>query len=160
MNAPDILAYGHRLVLQTFDGLPPDLWNRSGVTTRWSPRDVLAHLASYELMLGDAFESVLGRQPTPTLDHMRADHTAFNDSEVERREGHTPEQILREYTEAHERVIALAAELGPDRLRQPGTIPWYGEGYSLDDLIVYANYAHKREHCGQVRQFRLRLPGA
>jgi hypothetical protein len=52
--------------------------------------------------------------------------------------------------------MALADELGAERLRQPGTMPWYGPDYLLDDLIVHANYAHKREHCGEVRQFLLR----
>jgi hypothetical protein len=39
-------------------------------------------------------------------------------------------------------------------LRAPGTIPWYGAEYALDDLIVYFNYGHKREHAGQIGLFR------
>jgi hypothetical protein len=142
--------------MQVFDGLPEQAWDQPGVTTRWTPRQVLAHLASYELMLGDAIESVLDRGSRTTLDQMLANHAAFNEAQVERRRDDLPDQILREYADAHERVMELASELGGDRLREAGTIPWYGEAYSLDDLIVYANYAHKREHCGQVRQFRLR----
>jgi hypothetical protein len=157
MNARDILHYGHLHVLQAFDGLSERAWETAGVTSRWSPKDLLAHLASFELYLEDGLKSVLGRGPTPTLDASNADRAGFNDAQVELRRDRLPDQILREYGDAHDRVMALADELGPDRLRQTGTIPWYGAAYSLDDLIVYANYAHKREHCGQLRQFRLRL---
>jgi len=52
--------------------------------------------------------------------------------------------------------MKLAGSLTPERLRETGTIPWYGEQYSLDDLIVYSNYAHKREHSSQIRLFRKR----
>ena len=47
-----------------------------------------------------------------------------------------------------------AAALDPARLREPGSIPWYGEEYALDDLIVYQYYGHKREHSAQIEAFR------
>jgi hypothetical protein len=34
--------------------------------------------------------------------------------------------------------------------RDTGTIPWYGPEYSLDDLVVYQQYGHKREHDPQL----------
>jgi len=156
VNALDVMRYGHDEVLRGFDGLSAGDWARPGVTTRWSPKDTLAHLTSFELLLEDALKSVLGRGPTPLLDGYRADYAGFGDAQVAARAGRTPEAVMREYTEAHERVMRLANELGPERLREPGTIPWYGPGYSLDDLVVYINYAHKREHCGQLKVFRKR----
>ncbi len=159
MNARDILEYGHRDVLQAFEGLTPDEWTRVGVTTRWTPKDLIAHLASFELFLEDALKSVLGETPTPTLEAMGRDHAGFNDREVETRRAHAADRSLREYTEAHERVMALIDRLGPARLAETGTIPWYGDHYALDDLIVYANYAHKREHLAQLRMFLSRVRG-
>jgi len=64
---------------------------------------------------------------------------------------------MDEYTQAHPRVMTLVEELGPERLRAVGTIPWYGADYWLGDFIVYAIYGHEREYCGQVRQFKLRI---
>lgn len=154
MNAIDILHYGHHEVLKGYEGLADGDWDRPGVTTHWSPRELLAHLASYELLLEDVLKSVLGRSPTRTLDAMRTDRMGFNETHVAARRSHSREAILREYTAAHERVVELARQLGPERLREPGTIPWYGEHYALDDFIVYANYAHKREHAAQIRTFR------
>ena len=157
MDALDILHYGDVEVQRGFDGLTAEQWHRVGVTTGWSPRDLLAHLASYELLLGDVLQTIAGGDAaTPTLDAMRSDRAHFNDAQVAQRSGRAPEEILREYDAAHARVMQLAQALGAERLRTPGTIPWYGERYALDDFIVYANYAHKREHCGQMKQFRQR----
>lgn len=156
MNALEILHYGHRDTLAVFEGLNGDEWNRPGVTSGWSPKDVLAHLTSFELVLEDVMKSVLGRGPTPALEAFTRHHGSFNEAQVAARRGRPPDAILEEYVAAHERVMALAGELGPKRLRETGTIPWYGADYALDDFVVYANYAHKREHCAQLKLFRRR----
>ncbi len=158
MNALDILMYGHRTLLQSIDGI--DDWETPGVTTHWSAKDVLAHMASYERFLEEALLELEGRGPTPVLDAMRNDAGGFNESQVSARRGLSAEAVRREYEEAHARVIERVKALSPARLRQPGTIPWYGPDYSLDDLIVYANYAHKREHGAQLRAFKLRHAAA
>jgi hypothetical protein len=155
MNALDVLKYGNRFLLDSLDGIED--WNSPGITTRWSAKDVLGHLASFERYLEEALLEALGRGPTPVLDAMRADAAGFNDREVGRRTAETLEAVRREYDQAHARVVALVRELGPERMRQPGTIPWYGAEYSLDDLVVYVNYGHKREHGGQVRAYKARL---
>lgn len=159
MNARDILAYGHHDVVLALDDLLPEQWTRVGVTPLWSLKDLVAHLASFELFLEDAFKFVVGEKPTPTLDAMEIGRTTFNRDQIAQRRARSHEEVMKEYQDAHQQVIALAVRLGPERLAEPGTIPWYGEGYSLDDLIVYANYGHKREHCAQIRAFRRHLEG-
>ena len=44
--------------------------------------------------------------------------------------------------------------MAPDLCRLPGTLPWYGNRYSLDDFIVYTFYGHKREHGAQIGVYR------
>lgn len=154
MNAVDILHYGQQHVLDALQDF--DDWETPGVTSRWTAHEWLAHLASYERFMEEALSEVLGRGSGPTLDAMRADSKGFNDAQIAARHGRSVDEIRRELEEAHARVEALAKELGPERLSAPGTIPWYGPSYSLDDLIVYANYAHKREHAAQLRAFKAR----
>ncbi len=157
MNAHDILAYGHQDVLHALEDLLPEHWIAVGVTPLWSLKDLVAHLASFELFLEDAFKSVLDEKPTPTLDAMGHGASAFNRDQISLRREHPREQVVQEYVDAHHRVMELVARLGPARLAAVGTIPWYGASYSLDDLVVYANYGHKREHCAQIRAFRRQL---
>jgi hypothetical protein len=154
MNASTIVHYGHLQLLREFEGLADDEWSVVGVTTRWSLLDLLAHLASYEVFLVDVLRSVLGESPTPTLDRMRANNATFNDIEVAARKGRTPELVMAEYQQAHEVVNELLKRIPVERQRETGTLPWYGNEYSLEDFIVYANYGHKREHCAQVKTFR------
>jgi len=155
LDALSILGFGHRDVMRVFDGLSEADWNRVGVTSRWSPKDLLSHLTSFELMLEEALRGVAGETgPTPTLEAMGKGGKSFNEDQVKMRRGRPAAEVMAEYEKAHESVIALAKKLGPDKLREVGTIPWYGANYALDDLIVYTNYAHKREHCAQMRRWR------
>lgn len=157
MNAIEILEVGHGHVVKAIDGLADGDWEIPKVTTSWSVKDTIGHLGAYELLLENALRSVIEPGgPTPMLDKSKASGAGFNDGEATARKEMSFDVILAEYTQAYEHVMALARQLSPERLREPGTIPWYGETYSLDDFIVYANYAHKREHTAQIRLFRKR----
>ena len=54
MNALDIIKYGHKDVLESLKDLGDSLKDVIGVTTNWSIKDTLSHLASYEHLLEDA----------------------------------------------------------------------------------------------------------
>ena len=68
-------------------------------------------------------------------------------------------QVYAEYEQACARTLDLVTQIPADTLRRPGTLPWYGAEYSLDDLLVYMAYGHKREHVAQIFVFRDRLAG-
>jgi len=160
MNASTICHYGHQHLLRELEGIGDDEWTVVGVTSHWSLLDLLAHLASYEVLLVDVLRSVLGESPTPTLDRMRSAGGTFNDVEVAARKGRTAELVMAEYQAAHEAVKDLLHRLPAERQRETGTLPWYGNEYSIEDFIVYANYGHKREHCAQIKAFRRARVGA
>ena len=167
MNAQDILKYGHRTVLRAIDGLPDQEWETGGVCGVWSVKDIIAHLASYEHVLEEVLSSFqsdsampsssAGGSATPTLNAFIAPGGQFNDSQVALRKLSSHADVLAEYTGVHARVSALAAQIPAEILSRAGTLPWYGLEYALDDLIVYAFYGHKREHCAQITVFRDRL---
>ncbi len=54
---------------------------------------------------------------------------------------------------AQAETVKRIAQIPTEILRQPGTVPWYGMEYSLDDFLVYQYYGHKREHMAQVNVF-------
>lgn len=154
MNATDILKYGQGTVLQTIEGFPEAAWEKTGACGTWSVKDILAHLTSYEEVLIDILSVFVGRHATPYLDKFTGLGGQFNDSEVERRSRRTVQEILDEFSDAHAQTMALAAQIRPEQFRQVGTLPWYGMDYSLDDVIVYMYYGHKREHSAQIAAFR------
>lgn len=149
MNALDVLKYGHLEVERAVAPFEGSRWEEPGVVGTWSAKDVIGHLAAFEWVLLDATELLAGREPeTPYLDAFRGSN--FNDSQAEQRRRHSPDDVLAEYREAYERVMASVSRLAPERMRKDGTMPWYGAEYSFDDLVVYQYYGHKREHCAQL----------
>ncbi len=154
MNASDILKYGHQTLMKKIDGFPKDEWKKPGACGTWSAQDIIAHLVSYEQVLQEVLSTFLGETKTPALDAYRTTHDTFNDTEVSKRKNITPEKLMEEYESIHTEVMGLIAKIPEETLRKPGTIPWYGNEYSLDDFIVYANYGHKREHAAQIAFFK------
>ena len=157
MNATDILRYGQGTALRAVEGLPEEDWTTGGVCGIWSVKGIIAHLASYEQVLAEVLTTVVDGAPTPYLDRFTDRSGNFNDTEVAAREGLSVADTLGEFNEVHARVLTALAALPADLLRQPGTIPWYGAEYAIDDLLVYAYYGHKREHSAQIAVFRDRI---
>lgn len=154
MNATDILKYGNATFKGSLEGLAEADWTKPGACGYWSVRDIVAHLASYELVLVDVLSGFLGGGPTPYLDKMKADYAGFNDKEVEARKGLTVAETIAEYDAAYAKVAGLIVQIPVATLQQVGTLPWYGAEYAVDDYLVYAFYGHKREHSAQVAAFR------
>ncbi|MCB9078166.1 MAG: maleylpyruvate isomerase N-terminal domain-containing protein [Anaerolineaceae bacterium] len=154
MNAHDVIRYGHETVLTAIDGLPKDDWLTPGVCGFWSVKDIIAHLASFEVALVDVLRSLTGETSTPMLQTFIETYPQFNDTQVELRRHKTADEVLAEYMDAYEQAAALLPEISPELCRQNGTLAWYGEQYDLDDFILYTFYGHKREHCAQINVFR------
>lgn len=149
MHPNDVLRYGDATLRNAIDGLSSEAW-ATPVCGRWTARDVVAHLASYELLLGDVLLRVLGDEgDTPALDRLLSSE-AFNDAEVEARADRTPEEVFAEYSAASERARDLAARVPEATWRAAGILEWYGADYDLEDFLTYASYGHKREHAAQL----------
>lgn len=158
MNANDVLRYGHLTVLATLDLLPEDQAETPGVCGVWSAKDVIAHLASYELALADLLEAfVAGRQRA----FVSPIDAAFNDEQVAQRRRLSLAEARDEYERAYARVGELIRQVPAEQRRQAGELPWYGAEYDLEDYLAYAFYGHKREHSAQIAVFcdRLRPSG-
>jgi len=155
MNAADVLKYGNLTLLGSVDGLDLDDWETPGVCGAWSVKGIVAHLASYEAVLVEILDGFVGgNAPTPLLDRFRDPGGNFNDAEVAARASQSVEETLAELNGAHAQVLELIAEVPEDLARQAGTLPWYGEPYALEDLLVYLYYGHKREHSAQILVYR------
>lgn len=154
MNPADILKYGHKTVQDTLKGITLEEMEIGDVCGVWSTRDIMAHLASYELYLDGVMGTFLGEPPTPTLIQMGELRGRFNDTQVEMRKSKSTQEVLDEYVTATERNLSRVPLILPDVWRQVGTLPWYGPEYALDDFIVYSFYGHKREHSAQINIFK------
>ncbi len=157
MNALDVMKYGHLTIMRTLDGLPDEAWETPAAGI-WTVKDIVAHLAVYEQMVGEVLTGFLDGSPMKLRDRMAAlGGDAFNEQEVLTRRSMTPRQVLDEYTETQAHNMALLAQIPPERLSEVGTLPWYGAEYALDDYLVYTIYGHKREHAAHIGLVKDRL---
>jgi hypothetical protein len=154
MNALDVLKYGHLTVLEAVDELPDDDWETTGVVGFWSVKNIIAHLASFEILLKEVFYSLLEGTEMPTMGRWTADPEQFNTDEVGQRKGMSPGETLEEYQQNYQSARELTKRLPAESYRPVGVLPWYGAEYDLDDFIAYTFYGHKREHSAQVAVFR------
>lgn len=153
MSAKDVLKYGHQSLTGALNRFPASAAETAGACGVWSVKNIVEHLASYEWVLVDVFNSLLDERETPYLDRFVQQHATFNDDEVNRRQGQSLSQSVAEYEEAHVKVMALASQISLATYRQVGVLPWYGAEYDLEDFVVYTFYGHKREHAAQIAAF-------
>ena len=154
MDAITILFYGNKTLMDSLNQIPPSLWLISGACGVWTVKDLVAHMAAAEHMLFDVLNSQVNGAEMPFLARMGSLGAEVNDILVGETKDTPAEQILADYQRTHEQVMELAKQLPLETWAKVGTIPWYGEGYSVDDFVVYANYGHKREHSAQLDAFR------
>jgi hypothetical protein len=154
MDALDILKYGHLTVVSTVEALPEDEWETPNVCGWWSSKNIIAHLASFEVVLVEILSSFVDDAPTPTLKKYSESPQGFNDVSVAERQHLTPADTWAEYEGTQGRTMEILAEIPVEVRRQKGRLPWYGPEYDLEDFIVYTFYGHKREHMAQINVFR------
>ena len=148
-EAIDILERGHATIRRLTKQIPPHWMARSGLGDGdWSPKDLLGHLGAFEVRFADVVAGFVGEAPESDL--MSADPRTFNDDQAAVRKDWPLDQVMAEFLEAHQRVMQLAKVISAEVWREVGTIPWYGPEYSLNDLVVYQQYGHKREHDPQL----------
>ena len=154
MELSDALSRGHEAVMNVIDEIPEADRNTPGVVGEWSVREIIAHLASHEEVLAEILTTMLSGGPTPGLDMMNEDSLHFNHYQVEMRKDKSSAEVLAEYKDWHEKVMSLIAQIPKEMHRSPdNTLPWQGVECTLEELVIYTNYAHKREHSAQLGVF-------
>ena len=154
MNAVDVFSFGQKSFLSSLKDIPEDKRRVKGVCGEWSVKDIVGHVGSYEEALAEFLSSWHDQSATPTLDRMNASHQAFNDEEIRKMAKMPYEELLAQLEDAHNVATENLKKIPAEKLREVGTIPWYGEQYSIEDLIVYLYYGHKREHAAQINVFK------
>ena len=153
MDALDILKYGHHTVVSTVEALPENEWETPNVCGWWSSKNIIAHLASFEVVLVEVLGSIIDDAPTPTLKKFGESPQGFNDVSGAERQNLTPAETWAEYEGTQGRTMELMANIPVEVRRQKGRLPWYGSEYDLEDFVVYSFYGHKREHMAQINVF-------
>ncbi len=144
---------GHNALMRTIDEMTGDVANLPNVCGHWSVRQIVAHLASFERLLGDVIVAVKTGEISGCIKQFATDADTFNDLEVGSLNRMRLEEVVEMYGESYRRTAAALADMSDAELYRTGTLPWYDDTSSLADFIVVKNYTHKREHIAQVEVF-------
>jgi hypothetical protein len=147
VNPHDVLFYGQREIDPLIDRLQPPDWERIALGV-WTTKDLVGHLGAFEVRFLEVLQLFLGEEPATRL--RETSPTTFNDDQAAIRKDWSVDAIVGELRDAHRLVMSLVDRISTERWREVGTIPWYGPEYSLEDLVVYTMYGHKREHGPQL----------
>jgi Protein of unknown function (DUF1706) len=121
----------------------------------WSVRDVIGHLYSFKHLVEDVLSTFLGNTDTPYLKLMHElGPDSFGEEQVATRQNISFTENLAEYQASHLRMMALLAQIPEEEIHRPGTLPWYGTQYALDDFILYTDFGHQIEHASQLALLR------
>jgi len=155
VNSYDILKYGQLTLLHELEEFPQDAVLKGGACGYWSVKDIIAHLASYEVVLVDVLRGFTGMPGGARLAEYLEQRATFNDIQVDqKRKSCSLAEVLDELNHAHAQVMDLILQVPEAEARRPGSLPWYGDEYALEDYLVYQFYGHKREHSAQIAAFR------
>jgi hypothetical protein len=153
----DLLEQAHLMALRSVEGLPILGWHIPGVYGGWSVKDSFAHFTSCEYVLLDVMASVMGETRTPALDRWLTNREQYDSLGVARRQNKMVQAVLDEYNDVHLETINQLIRVPDDKLRQNGTLPWYGDEYDLEQFIAYVFYHHKRDLSDHIAAFRDRM---
>jgi DinB family protein len=147
MNPRDVLHYGQREIDPIIDRYRPEDWARIALGV-WTAKDLLGHLGAFEVRFLEVVQLFLGEEPATRL--RETSPATFNDDMAAIRRDWPVDRVVAELRDAHRAVMECVDRIPAETWRQVGTIPWYGPEYALDDLAVYSQYGHKREHAPQL----------
>jgi hypothetical protein len=147
VNPADLLRYGQATIDELIDRLHPDAWQAIALGT-WTTKDVVGHLGAFEVRFAEVLAGFAGEEPATNL--RAVSPATFNDDQAAIRSEWSVEMVVTELRDAHRLTMSLIGQIPSETWREVGTIAWYGPEYSLDDLLVYSMYGHKREHGPQI----------
>jgi hypothetical protein len=156
MNTLEVLENDHLAVIKSVENLSEIEWDLPGVCGDWSVKEVLAHLAAYELLLIDILETMLGDQASPTPYMLRfasSEKEAFNRDTIRTRRYRTAQQIEDEYEDAQAQSTSLLARVPSELLQQKRALSWYKPDINLEQWLD-TFHQHIQKHCEQIARFR------
>ena len=158
MDPLGMLRYGQQRVVDVVKDLPDHVWDTPGVCGFWSTKQIIGHLIGWEYYLEEFLAPFAGKpMPTPHIDDYKTlDEDAYNDKYGTAAAARTPADLMDEFQDVNERVLALASLISKETWHQLGMLQWSDKN-DLEDFVVYGYYGHKYEHAAQIVIFRDKL---
>lgn len=113
--------------------------------TGWRVRDIVAHLAAWEIEAAAALRAAQ-RGERHTIAEKTID--AFNDRAYEQRKDLPVDQVYAEWEAAHADFVAALEETPPDLFEARITLPWRARG--TVNLLIEGMALHEVDHRDEI----------
>jgi hypothetical protein len=160
MHTLDMLEYAHQQVLAAVEGLSTGDGDVPGACGRWSIREVVAHLVSYEALTVEVLDHLGTDRSGRLVTGWLSDREVYNHFMVNRSSSRTLAQLTADYTAHHEVLINQYIRIPETFLQTTGTLPWHSKRHDVEDFLIDMAYSHKRTHALQIRLHRQHLSAA
>lgn len=142
-----------RRLEKNFAWLPADAMQEQGVVNDWSVKDVLAHLAEWEVLcMGWITASRGGETPAcPAPGYTWGTIDALNAQIYARFRACSLDEVLAMFRDVHQQFEALIGTLNEEELGVPGYFPWTGSKTLFDWINFYG--AHDAWAKKKIRRY-------
>jgi len=143
------LAFKREELLMSVEGLSQAGWTTSEVLPGWTAKDVLAHMAAWEMHVAKHLPDLLVDNG---LHIVGVEADTFNAEQVALRRESTPHELLQELADSRQRILEALTTANDDDLTQPHAVPW-GQ-VTIERWALQEIYEHDGEHAAQLRAWR------
>ncbi len=148
------LRAARKALQDAMSGLTQEDLARPNVVNKWSIKDLIAHLASWdeeELRVIQAFAMQNEPQYSYTISD-RSDFAVWNNEQVELRRSRSLQEVIAEFDAARRDLIQAVEGVTDQVLMRPKMTSWNREYTGLELLEEQA--AHDLEHAADIRGWR------
>ena len=147
------LAFKREELLMSVEGLSQAGWTTSEVLPGWTAKDVLAHMAAWEMHVAKHLPDLLVDNG---LHIVGVEADTFNAEQVALRRESTPHELLQELADSRQRILEALTTANDDDLTQSHAVPW-GQ-VTIERWALQEIYEHDGEHAAQLRAWRAAHP--
>lgn len=144
------LARSRQSLLEAIEGLSHEEMSQLPLVGRWTAKDIIGHLTSWEETLLAPLQAYAGGEPFAT--ERVKDYLAWNDEQAALKQSTPLEEIMEQAASVREGLVASAGKLSDEQWTASVPYPWGGNGSVKRALLGLAG--HEMEHVEAIRTGR------
>jgi len=146
------LGDAHQNLLQSVDGLAEDEMTHAGVVGAWSVKDVLGHVAFWNVECVKAIHQVMrGEFP---YDYVREDYDQPNALQIEKRRNWPLAKIRNELDDSYRVLVGLIEGLGEVDMTRAWGPRWRDQEDITVPWLVWGILQHYQDHQKHIEAWR------
>jgi hypothetical protein len=122
-----------------------------GAAGKWSVRDILAHISTWDAEALKALPVILAEKKTPLYSALYGGVDQFNRQEHERKSRLSLAEVKQELADVHRQLVTYL-QTAPEKAFTPGT--------RFQRRLRSDSYAHYLEHARSIAEWKARRSGA